>query len=123
MVPHEGHTLKPFCLGVAVDAGTIDRSFAAASMPGTLCAIQSTRLPKMFPGANVKRNHTKTPRSHSLRSIPVRVFVNCVVRVQFCSELCCCVIVEPIPTLRNKKSMLAVDCEFVLQCPRFNTPY
>ncbi|KFD47161.1 hypothetical protein M513_11970, partial [Trichuris suis] len=87
------------CTGVAVAAGSIDRTFTAASMPGTLCAIQRTsyvkesfsiflssvfqhmlvlfgrllfsRLPKMFPGANVKRSHTKTPRSHSHRSIPV----------------------------------------------------
>ncbi|KFD44949.1 hypothetical protein M513_14174 [Trichuris suis] len=85
-------------------------------MPGTLCATHSTWLPQMLPGANVQRSLTKKPRSHSHRSITVRVSVNCVVRVQFCSELCCCVIVEPIPTLRNKKSMLTVNCEFVLQC-------
>ncbi|KFD67446.1 hypothetical protein M514_20482 [Trichuris suis] len=116
MLPHEGHTVKPICLGVAVDVGSIDRSFAAASMPGTPCATHSTWLPQMLPGANVERSLTKKPRSHSHRSITVRVSVNCVVRVQFCSELCCCVIVEPIPTLRNKKSMLTVNCEFVLQC-------
>ncbi|KFD47164.1 hypothetical protein M513_11973 [Trichuris suis] len=28
------------CTGVGVDAGSIDRSFAAASMPGTLCATR-----------------------------------------------------------------------------------
>ncbi|KFD47152.1 hypothetical protein M513_11961 [Trichuris suis] len=80
------------CTGVAVDAGSIDRSFAAASMPGTLCATQSTSsvvvrmlvlfgrllfctLLKMFPGANVKPSHTRTPRSHSHRSIPVRLLL------------------------------------------------
>ncbi|KFD45543.1 hypothetical protein M513_13578 [Trichuris suis] len=36
------------CTGVAVDVGSIDRSFAAASMPGTPCATHSTWYVKPF---------------------------------------------------------------------------
>ncbi|KFD59795.1 hypothetical protein M514_28026 [Trichuris suis] len=42
MCPHQIHAVKPLSLGCAVDAGSIDCCFAAASMGVTLCAVQKT---------------------------------------------------------------------------------